>query len=173
MDYNPLNLNHRKTLLRTGELSFKTLVDVLENARVLTPEFVSYRMDYAMLKRSPYTTINEVTRGFILVGASEVLRLVVRSSQEVFDAVFADAVYRQDPAWASALTYVPGRSEGWQVQDVIEVLLGRVNRYYREKESAEFKVDTLHGRFSMIGGYERGLKRYRRSDEEEEDGGNG
>ena len=76
---------------------------------------------------------------------------MVRSSQEVFDTVFADAVYRQYPDWASALTGVPGRSEGWRVQDSIDVLVGRVNRYYREKESAEFEVDTLSAGFSMIG----------------------
>ena len=47
-----------------------------------------------------------------------------------------------------------------------------MNRYYREKESAEFGVDNLHARFSMAGGYERGLKRYRRSEDDEEgDGG--
>ena len=55
----------------------------------------------------------------------------------------------------------------------IEVLVGRGNRYYREKESPEFEVDTLRARFSMIGGYERGLKRYPRSDDEKEDGGSG
>ena len=52
------------------------------------------------------------------------------------------------------------------------MLVGRVNRYYREKETAEFEVDTLRARFSMTGGYERGLKRSRRSeDEEDRDGG--
>ena len=68
---------------------------------------------------------------------------------------------------------VPGHNEGWQVRDVIEVLVGCVNRYYREKKSAEFEVDTLRARFSMNGEYERGLKRYCRSDEDEEDGGGG
>ena len=135
-------------------------------ASVLTPEFVSYRMDCETRKRSPYATINKVTQGFIRVGASEAIRPVVRSSHEVFDTVYADAVYRQDPAWASALRGVPGRSEGWRVRDLIEVLVGCVNIYYREKESAEFEVDTLGARFSMIGEYERGLKRYRRSDDD-------
>ena len=64
------------------------------------------------------------------------MRPIVRSSQEVLDTVLADAVFRQDPSWASALTGVPGRSEGWRVRDLIEVLVGRVNRYYCEKESA-------------------------------------
>ena len=41
--------------------------------------------------------------------------------------------------------------------------MGRLNRYYREKESAELEVDTLRARVSMTGGYERGLRRYRRS----------
>ena len=134
-----------------ARVSFKTLVDVLEKARLLTPEIVSYRFDYATRKRSPYATINEFTQGFIRIGSSEVLRSVVRSSQEVFDTIFADAVYRQDQDWASGLTGVSGRSEGWRVRDVIKVLVGRVNRYYREKESAEVEVDTLHARFSMVG----------------------
>ena len=101
------------------------------------------------------------------------MRPMVRSSLEVFDTVPADTVFRQDPSCACALTGVPGRSEEWRVRDVIEVLVGRGNHYYREKESAEFEVDTLRARFSMAGGYERGLKRYRRSEDDEEgDGGN-
>ena len=140
---------------------------------MFTPEFVSYRMDYATRKWSPYAAINEVLQGFIRVGASEVLRPVVRSSQEVFDTVFADAVYRQDPARASVLTGALGRSERCRVRDVIEILVGRVNRYYREKEWAEFEVDTLRARFSMIGEYDRCLKHYHCSDDDEENGGCG
>ena len=100
------------------------------------------------------------------------MRPIVRSGQEVFDTVLADAVFRQDPSWESALTGVPVRSEGSRVRDLIEVLVGRVNRYYREKESAKFELDMLRARFSMAGGYERYLKRYRRSEDDEEgDGG--
>ena len=100
------------------------------------------------------------------------MRPIVRSIQEAFDTVLADAVFGHDMSWASALTGVPGRCEGWRVGDLIDVLVGRVNRYYREKESAEFEVDTLRARFSMTGDYERGLKRYRHSEDDEEgDGG--
>ena len=45
------------------------------------------------------------------------MRPIVRSSQEVFDTLHADALFRHDPSWASALTGVPGRSEGWRVRD--------------------------------------------------------
>lgn len=76
-----------------------------------TPELVRYRMDYETRKRSLYGTSNEVTKGFIRVGSSEVMLAIGRSSQEVFDIVCADAVYRQDKAWASALPGVPGLSE--------------------------------------------------------------
>ena len=34
-------------------------------------------------------------------------------------------------------------------------------------------MDTLRARFSVIGGYERGLKRYRGPDDDEEDGDSG
>ena len=149
-----------------ARVSFKTLVDVLDKARILAPEFVSYRLDYATRKRSPYATINAIAQGFVRVGWGEMMRPMVRSSQEVFDTVLADAVFRQDPSWASALTRVPGRSEGWRVRDLVEVLVGRVICYYREKESAEFEVDTQRARFSMGGGYERGLKHYRRSEDD-------
>ena len=67
-------------------MSFKALVEVMDNGSVLTPEFVSYRMDYAMRKWSPYATTSEITQGFIRVGASEEIRPVFRSSQEVFDS---------------------------------------------------------------------------------------
>ena len=106
-----------------ARVSFKTLVDVLDKARILAPEFVSYRVDYATRKRSPYATINAITQVFVRVGWGEMMRPAVRSSQEVFDTVLADAVFRQDPSWESALTGVPGRSEGWRVRDLIEVLV--------------------------------------------------
>ena len=66
-----------------ARVSLKTLVNVLDKGRVLTPEFVSYRMDYATRKRSPYATINKITQRFIRVGAiaSDVFRPVLRSSQ--------------------------------------------------------------------------------------------
>ena len=109
-------------------VSFKTFLDVLDRARVLTPDFVSYRMEYATRKRGPYAKTNEVTQRFIRVGASEAICLIVSSSEAVLDIVFADAVYRQDPAWASALPEVPGRSEGWRTRDLIEVLVCRMNQ---------------------------------------------
>lgn len=112
-----------------ARVSFKALVDVLDKARVLIPEFVSYRMDYATCKRSPYATINEVTQGFARVGCGKIVRPDVRSSQKVFNKVLPDALFRQDAAWTSTLTGVPGRSEGWRVQDMIEVLVGPVKRY--------------------------------------------
>lgn len=99
------------------------------------------------------------------------MRPVVRSSQEVFDTILSQALYPQDPAWASALTGFPGRSEEWRVTYLIGALVGRVNRYYREKESAEFEVDTLCARFAVLRESERGLKRYRRLEGDEEDGG--
>ena len=86
--------------------------------------------------------------------------------------MLADAVFRQEPSWESALTGVPRRSERWRVRDLIKVLVGRVKSYYREKESAELEVDTLRARFSMTGAFEHGLKHYRRSEDDEEgDGG--
>ena len=62
--------------------------------------------------------------------------------------MLADPLFSQDPSWPSALTGVTGRSEGWRVRDIIEGLVGRVNRYYHGQESAEFEVDTLRARFS-------------------------
>lgn len=94
-----------------ARVSYKTLLDVLDKAPVVTPELVSYRVDYETRKRSPYAAINEVMQGFIRVGASEVMRSVFRSGQEVFDTVLPNAVYRQDPSWASALT---GGSGSWR-----------------------------------------------------------
>ena len=47
---------------------FKTLVDLLDKARVLAPEFVSSLVYYATRKRIPYATINAITKGFVRVG---------------------------------------------------------------------------------------------------------
>ena len=83
--------------------------------------------------------------------------------------MFTDAVYRQDPAWSSALTGDPRRSEGWKIRDVMDFLVERVNRYCREKESAKLEVDTLRARGSAVGEYDRGYKRYRYSEEDNAD----
>ena len=45
-----------------ARVSFMTSVDILERDRVLTLEFVSYRMDYATRKRSAYAKLNEITQ---------------------------------------------------------------------------------------------------------------
>lgn len=68
----------------------------MDKARFLAPQFVSYRMEYATRKRSPYGTVNEFTQGFMRVGASEMMRPVVKSSQEVSCTELSDGVYRQD-----------------------------------------------------------------------------
>ena len=150
-------------------VSFISLVDELSKTRALSSEYVSYRMDYATRKRSPYATRSSVTPGFIKVGSVSAGRPLVQYSREVLDTVFPDAVYPQDPAWSSALTGVPRRSDGWKIRDVMEVLVERVNRYYREKESAEFEMDTLRAPGSAAGEYDRGYKRYRYSEEDDAD----
>ena len=150
-------------------VSFKSLVDELSKTRALSLEYVSYCMDYATRKRSPYATRSSVAPGLIKVGSVSAILPLVQSNREVFGTVFPDAVYRQDPAWSSALTGVPRRSEGWKIRDVIEVLVERVNRYYREKESAEFEVDTPRAHVSAVGEYDRGYKRYYYSEEDDAD----
>ena len=150
-------------------VSLKSLVDKLSKTRALSSEYVSYRMDYATRKRSPYAKMSSVTPWFITVGSVSAGLLLVHCSREVLDTVFPDAVYRQDPVWSSALTGVPRRCEGWKIRDVLEVLVGRVNRYYREKESAEFEVDTLCARGSAVGDCDRGYKRYCYSEEDDTD----
>lgn len=99
------------------------------------------------------------------------VRPVVRSNQEVFYTVPSDAFYRQDPALVGALRRIPSRSEGWRVRNLIEVFVGRASRNYREKESAEFELDTLLATFEVIGDIERDLERYRFREGDEEDGG--
>ena len=47
--------------------------------------------------------------------------------------------------------------------------MAELNRYYREKESAEFEVDTLRARGSAVGEYDRGYMRYHYSEEEDAD----
>ena len=133
-------------------VSFKSLVHELSKTRALSSEHVSYRIDYATRKGTLYATMRSVTPGFITVGSVSASRPLVHSSREVLDTVFPDAVYRQNPAWSRALT---GRSapqcEGWKIRDVEQVLVERVSLYYREKESAEFEVDTLRARGSAVG----------------------
>lgn len=64
-----------------------------------------------------------------------------------------------------------GRSERWRVRDLIEVLFGGLEWYYREKESADFEVDTLRASSALLGEGDRGLKGYRRREDDEGDGG--
>ena len=64
---------------------------------------------------------------------------------------------------------VPRRSQGWKIRDVMAVLVERVNRYYREKESEELEVDTLRARGSAVGGYDREYRRYPYSEDDDAD----
>lgn len=86
-------------------------------------------MDYATLQRSPYATMTAIMQGFVAVGWVEMMRAIARSSQEVFDTVLADAMFRQDSPGARALKVEPGRRAGWRVPVLNKILLGRVNRY--------------------------------------------
>ena len=67
------------------------------------------------------------------------------------------------------MTGVPRRSEGWKISDIMEVLVERVNCYYRKKKSTEFEVDTLRARGSAVGEYDRGYMRYSYSEEDDTD----
>ena len=132
-------------------ISFKSLVEELAKNSALSSEYVSYRMDYAIRKSSPYATMSSMRQGFIHVGSVSAGRPPVQSSRVVLNTVVPDAVYRQDPALSSALTAVPRRTEGWRILNVMEVLVERVNRYYREKESGELELGTLRARGSAVG----------------------
>ena len=72
-----------------------------------------------------------------------------------------DEVVRQSPEWSDTLRGFLGRAEGWSVHDLLVVLTESVNRYYREREFAESDVAHLRTRLSVMGRYDRGLKRQR------------
>ena len=74
-------------------------------------------MGYATSQGARMRPPTEVTQGFVRVGCSGMLRPVGSSSQEGFDTVLPDAVFRQDAAWTSALIGMPGCTEDWRVQD--------------------------------------------------------
>ena len=91
---------------------------------------------------------------------------VAPTSYEELRTTLWDEVIRQSSEWSDALTGVPERADGWSVRELLEVLTERVNRYWRETESAELEVERLRDRLSAGGRYDRGVKRNRDADDE-------
>ena len=141
-------------------------MDVLGKARLLSTEYVHSRLEYPIRKRPSWGVVREGSLEFVEVEA-RVAAPVSPTSYEVLRMTLWDEVMRQSPEWSDALTGVPERAECWSVRELFEVLTERANRYYRERASAESEVSHLRTLLSVMGRYDRGLKRQRDVDDDD------
>ena len=122
-------------------VSFRGLVSVLKKARGFSKPFFQGRVDY------PSAT--SVSWAIVRLGSSEFVLLGVRSSvrggaigRSPLDAVVPDAVLRSASSWKMALSGEELRESGSTGRNILDVLAGRLNRYYSLEADAEDKLDT-------------------------------
>ena len=66
------------------------------------------------------------------------------------DAVVPDAVLRSAYSWKMAVSSEGLRESGWTVRNILDVLSGRVNRYYLLKADAENELDTARAEMEAL-----------------------
>ena len=60
-------------------------------------------------------------------------------------AFLPDAVLRSVSSWKMAVSGEELRQSSWTVRNIVDVLAGRINRYYSLKADAEDELDTARG----------------------------
>ena len=66
------------------------------------------------------------------------------------DAGVPDAVLRSVSSRKMSLSCEEIRESGWTVRNILDVLAGRVNRYYSLKADAEDELDTACGKIKAL-----------------------
>ena len=66
------------------------------------------------------------------------------------DLVIPDPVLRGSSSWEMALSGKEVRGYGWLVRDILDVLAGRVNRYYLLKGDAEDELDAVRANVEAL-----------------------
>lgn len=119
-----------------ARVSFHLIVSLLEKAKGLSHPYLGSRVDY------PWAV--SVYRGLLLPGSTKFVISVTRSNVRVassgrslLDKVIPVSPPRGVSSWEMALPGDGVRGSGWVIRDVLDVLPGRVNRYYSLKEDAE------------------------------------
>ena len=90
-------------------------------------------------------------------GSSEFVVPVYRSNvrggtsgRSPLDLVIPDPLLRGSSAWEMALSGEEVRGSGWPGRDVLDVLAGRVNRYYSLKGDAEDELDAIRANVEAL-----------------------
>ena len=61
------------------------------------------------------------------------------------DVFVPDSVLSSAPSWKTAVSVEEFRESGWAVRNILDILAGRLNRYYSFKADAEAEFDTACG----------------------------
>ena len=66
------------------------------------------------------------------------------------DAIVPDAVLRSASSWKMAVSGEELRESGWTLPNILDVLAGRVIRYYSLKADAENGLNTARGEIEAL-----------------------
>ena len=131
------------------QVSFPRLVSLLDEAWGLSQPYLENRVDYP--------SALSVSWGALRPGSSEFVVPVSRSTvpggtsgPSPLDLVTADPVLRGSSAWEMALSDEEVCGSGCPVRDVLDVLAGRVNRYYSLKGDAEDELDAMRANVEAL-----------------------
>ena len=132
-----------------AQMSFRRIVALSDEARGLSHPYLENRVDYP--------SGLSVSWGVVRLGSSEfvvpVSRSTVRggtSGRSPLNLLIRDPVLRGSPSWEMALPGDEVCGSGWPVRNVLDVLAGRVNRYYSLKRDAEDELDALRANVEAL-----------------------
>ena len=130
-------------------VSFRGLLSLLTRARGLSKSLLQSRVDYPLATSMSWALVRPGSSEFVLPG----VRLRVRGGamgRSPLDAVVPDAVLRSASSWKMAVSGKEIRESGWTVRNILDVLAGRVNRYYSLKADAEDEFDAARGEIEAL-----------------------
>ena len=125
------------------------LVSLLTKARGLSKPFLQIWVDYPSATLVSWAILRPGSSEFVLPGLRSSVRggAMGRSS---LDVVVPDAGLGIASSWKMAVSGGELRESGWTVRNILDVLAGRVKRYYSFKADAQDELDTARGEIEVL-----------------------
>ena len=119
-----------------AQVSFRRVVSLLNEARGLSHPYLENRVDYPSSLSLSWGVVRPGSSQFVVLVSRSTVR-GGKSGRFPLDLVIPDPLLRGSSSWEMALSDEEVRGSGWPVHNVLDVLAGRLNRYYSLKGDAE------------------------------------